>query len=120
MGAMKDAAYGDRPVYPDSPGYRGKIGGPSQRAAEAVAHKAKSFSASILAHLRTKPSGATADEIAAAMEVTERYSVRPRLAELRRRGDILDTGQSRIGVSGLRQTVWKVADPLPTRGHANG
>ena len=98
-------SYIDKPDrYPDVPGWR--RAGTSREAAEAVADAARNRSLLALAHINGQGlHGATADEVADAFE-WERYSSRPRLAELNKQGKIFDSGKRRKGVSGRMQTVW--------------
>jgi hypothetical protein len=56
--------------------------------------------------------GATADEIAQALSASV-LSIRPRVSELNRSGEIVQTGARRKNESGLSATVWKIAPPLP-------
>ena len=55
--------------------------------------------------------GAIADEIEAMLNLSP-INVRPRIAELRRSGEIMAHG-TRKGRSGIAQPVWKIAPPLP-------
>ncbi len=108
MGALKDHLLGDRPAtYPERPGHRGEVGGPSWRAAQSVAADAPTFRERIMASIRRAGvAGRTADEVAADLELKQPYSTRPRLAELNRTGEIRDSGRRRRGTSDLMQTVW--------------
>ena len=88
------------------PGYYRHAPEPSKLAAESVADAARSRSRLALAFITERTArGATADEVADALE-WERYSSRPRLAELHKRGVIVDSGARRVGVSGRAQAVW--------------
>lgn len=116
MGSLKDKAFGDRPYhqqsYPDRPGY--VFGSQtSATAARRIAGRAKAIGEQILELLRDRPSGLTTDEVAAALHMQQPYAARPRLAELHRRGQIIDSGQRRPGQSRIAQAVWKIAPPLP-------
>lgn len=88
------------------PGYYRHAPETSKLSAESVADAAKSRSRMALAFITERAArGATADEVASALE-WERYSSRPRLAELHKRGVIVDSGGRRVGVSGRAQAVW--------------
>lgn len=90
------------------PGYYRHAPDTSKLAAESVADAAMSRSRLALALIVERAAhGATADEVADALE-WERYSSRPRLAELHKRGVIVDSGRRRIGVSGRAQAVWVI------------
>lgn len=56
--------------------------------------------------------GCTADEVADAFG-WDRYSARPRLSTMRARGEIVDSGQRRRGVSGRQQAVWVLPEYGP-------
>ena len=119
MGSLKDRAFGGELYrlqgYPHSPGH---VAGSttSERAARRIAGHAKAISERILELLRDRPGGLTTDEVAAALHMQQPYAARPRLAELHRRGQIIDSGQRRPGQSGVAQAVWKSALPLPNEG----
>ena len=88
------------------PGYYRHAPDTSKLAAESVADAAKSRSRLAIAFIVERAArGATADEVASALE-WERYSSRPRLAELHKRGVLVDSGERRVGVSGRAQAVW--------------
>jgi predicted ArsR family transcriptional regulator len=54
----------------------------------------------------------TADEVADRVGATV-LAIRPRISELARTGDIMDTGDRRPNASGHKAIVWKIrADPL--------
>jgi hypothetical protein len=74
-------------IYPDAPGF--KVSGPSQQAAEAVGGNASKLRAAVLAQLATYPGGATA------------------VSELKRLGQIKETGGRRKNESGMTATVWR-------------
>lgn len=97
-------------IYPDSPGF--KASGPSEQAAEKVASHAKVLRAKVLGTFKDKPSGLTADEVATELNLSA-LSVRPRVSELRRNGEIEDAGQRRRNASGLNATVWRYVPPAP-------
>ena len=116
MGSLKDRAFGGelyrQPSYPDAPGF--VAGSPtSAEAARRIAGHAKSLGVQILQLLREHPNGLIADEVAAKLGMKQPYAARPRIAELHRRGEIVDSGQRRLGQSGISQAVWKIAPPLP-------
>ena len=99
--------------YPNAPGSWAKAPNTSKLAGESVADAAKNRSHLALGFIRSQAaSGATADEVADAHE-WERYSSRPRLAELHKRGVIVDSGRRRQGVSGRNQVVWVLASYGP-------
>jgi hypothetical protein len=105
--------YMDR--YPYVPGSRAGAPETSEMAAASVVDAAKSRSTQALAYVACQArNGATADEVAEAFE-WDRYSSRPRLAELHGRGAIVDSGNRRQGVSGRKQVVWVLPEygPLP-------
>jgi hypothetical protein len=102
--------------YPDAPCF--KAPGPSEEAAERVAGQAKVLRAKVIAAYQERhPAGFTADEVAAELNQSI-LSVRPRVSELRRSGDLIDTGQRRPNESGLKATVWRYNPPVPTFGDA--
>lgn len=102
--------------YPhDFPGVKPGSPDTAYAAAESVSEAASTRSRLALAFVgNQKAIGATADEGAGAYE-WERYSSRPRLAELHARGSIVDSGNRRQGVSGRSQVVWVLPEfgPLP-------
>ena len=103
--------YMDR--YPYTPGSRAGAPETSELAAASVVDAAKSRSAQALAYVTMQAArGATADEVAAACE-WERYSSRPRLAELHGQRAIVDSGERRDGVSGRKQVVWVLPEFAP-------
>ena len=119
MGSIKNLL-GDRPYYrpeppPTYPNVPGHVAGSatSAEAARRIAGHAKSLGAQILQLLRDHPNGLIADEVAAKLGMKQPYAARPRLAELHRRGEIIDSGRRRSGQSGIAQAVWTIAPPLP-------
>jgi predicted ArsR family transcriptional regulator len=96
--------------YPDSPGF--KTDGASFDAAEKMAPRAPRIRESVLAVIGDHPAGITADEIAAELGMSI-LTVRPRVSELRRRGDIVPTGDRRCNSSGMTASTWRIALPLP-------
>lgn len=98
-------------TYPNSPGF--KVSGPSEDAAKSMAGSAAKLRATVLAQIAACPSGATADEIAQQLNVSI-LSVRPRVSELKRNGQIEPTGARRRNASGMSASVWRVtANALP-------
>jgi len=96
-------------IYPLAPGYQGAANGASYQAAAKIAGKAKSQSVAILALIKATPAGLTSDEIARWLDFPNIRDSRPRVAELHRQGEIIDSGERRRGESGLEITVWRVA-----------
>jgi hypothetical protein len=97
-------------LYPDLPGSK-VAGGASQEAAAAIACHVPRLRGIVLAAFRENPAGPTADEVAQIVELPI-LSVRPRVAELHRLGEIRPTDRRRRNTSGMSATVWRVADPL--------
>ncbi len=97
--------------YPDAPGF--KASGPSEVAADKIAGRAAQMRVTVLTTFRNcYPQGRTADEIAAALNLSV-LSIRPRVSELHRAGSLADTGQRRKNTSGMTATVWRfVPDQL--------
>lgn len=82
-------------------------------AAASIAEEAKNRENLARAWLRSRHKfGGTADETAEALG-WDRYSSRPRLSMLRARGEIVDSGQRRKGVSGKQQAVWVAPEYAP-------
>lgn len=95
--------------YPHIPAARPGSPETAFEAAESIADAAKSREAKAFALFRSVyPAGRTADEVADHFE-WERYSARPRLSQLKARGQIVDSGERRQGASGRRQVVWVAA-----------
>ncbi len=92
-------------VYPDAPGF--KVSGPSEQAARAMTGKAARMRTIVLAQIAQYPGGATADEIARDLDLSV-LSVRPRVSELNRNGEIQQTGARRKNESGMTATVWRI------------
>ena len=91
---------------PASPGHRGID--TSVKAAEALAPRLPSLQKIVRAVIAAAGTwGATGDEVAAKLG-WERYSVRPRTAELRKTGMIRDSGRRRTNTSGRAAIVWVV------------
>jgi predicted ArsR family transcriptional regulator len=98
------------PAYPDAPGY--KSFGPSEIAAASIASTASKLRAIVLAEFQRTSSGLTADEIAKSLNLSV-LSVRPRVSELRRNGQIEQTGARRKNASGMTATVWRISSVGP-------
>jgi hypothetical protein len=97
-------------IYPDAPGF--KVAGPSEKAARAIKGNAAKLRAVVLAQIAQCSGGTTADEIAKDLNLSV-LSVRPRVSELHRNGEIEQTGGRRKNESGMTATVWRVASQLP-------
>jgi predicted ArsR family transcriptional regulator len=97
-------------IYPDAPGF--KVSGPSEQAAGAMGSTANKMRAAVLAQFATYPGGATADEVAKDLNLSV-LSVRPRVSELKRTGEIRQTGGRRKNESGMTATVWRIAPDQP-------
>src|SRR3977135_4331777 len=97
-------------VYPDAPGF--KASGPSQDAAKAISSTAARMRAAVLTKIAQRPAGATADKIAHELGLSV-LSVRPRVSELKRAGEIRPTSARRKNDSGMTATVWQLPPPLP-------
>lgn len=101
---MKDLL-GDTLFYPDAPGFKEHT--TSREAAERVSSVAETLRGQALQHLLAiHPEGATADELAEQFNVSV-LSMRPRISELRRQGQIIQTGQRRTNYSGMSAHVWR-------------
>jgi predicted ArsR family transcriptional regulator len=92
-------------IYPDAPGF--KTAGPSEDAAKAISGKAARMRAMVLQKIAQCPAGATADEIAKDLNLSV-LSIRPRVSELNRNGEIEQTGARRKNESGMTATVWRI------------
>ena len=93
-------------IYPARAGF--KANGPSEEAAHRVSSGAAKMRAAVLAQIASKPDGATADEAAKDLNLSV-LSVRPRVSELNRLGEIEQTGARRKNESGMTATVWQIA-----------
>lgn len=99
--------------YPDIPAARDGSPETAFEAADSVAAVARSREVLAYRLIRTQAQiGATADEVSEALG-WERYSSRPRLSTMKARGEIVDSGQRRRGVSGRRQVVWVLPEYGP-------
>jgi hypothetical protein len=99
--------------YPDAPGFR--VSGPSEQAATAVAGMARPLRHQVRNAIANAPHGLTADEVAARLGKSI-LSIRPRVAELHRQGEIRQTGARGKNSSGMTASVWVLSPPLPTQG----
>ena len=97
-------------TYPDTPGF--KSAGPSEDAATAIAPRAPRIRDAVLDVIASNPAGFPADEIAIALGLPV-LTVRPRVSELRRLGEIRPTGNRRCNASGMTASTWRVSPPLP-------
>jgi hypothetical protein len=103
----------DRFDYPDRPGF--KVSGPSEQAATALTGMAGPLRDQVRSTIANAPAGLTADEVAARLGKSI-LSVRPRVAELHRQGEIRQTGTRAKNASGMTASVWVLSPPLPTQG----
>ena len=103
----------DRLNYPDVPGF--KVAGPSQEAAQAVAAVAKTLRDQVRTTIASAPQGLTADEVAGKLNRSI-LSVRPRVSELHRQGEIRRTSIRGKNDSGMSASVWTLAPPLSAQG----
>jgi hypothetical protein len=102
--------------YPNIPGFRAGAPDTSPLAALSMIDEARNRGALALAIVAERGAGgATADEVAAAL-LWDKYSSRPRLAELHKRGAIVDSGGRREGSSGRGQAVWVIPAFSPNQG----
>lgn len=93
--------------YPHVAGHRG-LGG-SIEAAEVITPNLPHLQGAVLGALeQAGERGATGDEIAAALG-WDKYRVRPRTAELRKLGRIMDSGLRRRSDAGIASIVWTLA-----------
>ena len=102
--------------YPNIPGFKPGAPVTSALAALSMVDAANNRGALALAWIVERGRlGATADEVAGALN-WEKYSSRPRLAELHKRGAIVDSGNRREGASGRGQAVWVIPAFGPIQG----
>lgn len=102
--------------YPDQPGF--KASGTSEQAADKIRSTAKTLRDQVLRTFQQTPGGLTADAVADRLGKSI-LSVRPRVSELRRQGEIRPaSGQRGKNDSGMSAIVWVVSPPLP--GPSNG
>lgn len=91
-------------TYPNSPGFRDTD--TSRAAADSVAHDAPALQALVINALRhAGDGGLTADECAARLGLNL-LSIRPRVTELKAKGQVKDSGERRRNASGRRAIVW--------------
>jgi transposase len=88
--------------YPDQPGF--KAPGPSEQAAQAICSTAKKLRDQVLKIIAEAPAGLSADAVADRLGKSV-LSVRPRVSELRRLGEIQPTTQRVKNQSGMSATV---------------
>jgi hypothetical protein len=88
--------------YPDRPGYKKRV--TSRQAAKDISRKAPTLRDKILSAIKGT-SGLTADE-ACYVAGVDILAGRPRVSELARKGQIVDTGRRRALVSGKMGVVW--------------
>lgn len=100
MGRMKDLM-GDKPVYPDAPGFKER-GGTSEAAAKATEPRVGSLRAQALAEITRLPG--TPDEIAARLNKSV-LAIRPRITELIDMGLVRKSGKTRPNDSGHEAAV---------------
>lgn len=96
--------------YPDNPGF--KSAGASQEAAQAIAGHAKTLRARVLGEIASTPAGLSADAVADRLGASI-LSVRPRVSELHRSGEIRKSQERAKNESGMAAAVWVIAPPLP-------
>jgi hypothetical protein len=99
--------------YPNLPGFW--VSGPSEQAATAIASIAKTLREQVRNTIAAAPHGLTADEVAAQLNKSI-LSVRPRVSELHRQGEIRQAGTRGRNASGMTASVWILSPPLPTQG----
>lgn len=91
--------------YPDVPG--AKADGTSQDAAEHAAPTSARLRGLTLREIHKSKHGLTADEAAERLGLSL-LSIRPRVTELKRLGEIEDSGVRRKNESGRKATVWRM------------
>jgi hypothetical protein len=96
-------------TYPIEPGF--KAVGPSQEAAEAITGLASTLRDLVRQTIARHPGGITADDVAFKLNRSI-LSVRPRVSELRRLGDIRQAEGRGKNQSGLSASRWVIAPPL--------
>jgi hypothetical protein len=91
--------------YPDAPGFKGTAE-TGREAAEAIAPKCGRLQRLTLqAIIAAGPAGRTADEAAERCGM-DRWSIQPRVSELKAKGLIKDSGLRRPNVTGRNAVVW--------------
>jgi hypothetical protein len=96
-------------IYPDAPGFR--VSGPSEQAAKAIAPIAKTLRDLVRQTIAASPGGLTADEVAVALNRSV-LSIRPRVSELHRNGEIQQTDRRGTNESGLTATIWVISPSI--------
>jgi hypothetical protein len=96
-------------TYPDAPGF--KAPGPSEDAANAIAPIAGTLRDQVREVIASSPSGITADNIARKLNRSI-LSIRPRVAELHRLGEVRQSGARGKNESGMTAALWVMAPPL--------
>jgi hypothetical protein len=97
-------------MYPDTPGY--KTTGPSKEVAQDIQSDARNVRARVLKTIKDSVAGLTAQEIGLELnpDLSPREArewVKPRISELRNKGEIRDSGLRRANDSGKKVTVWE-------------
>jgi hypothetical protein len=105
---LQDRPPANRSDYPDQPGF--KVPGLSEQTAAAVAGMAKTLRNQVRSVIASAPAGLTADVVADKLHRSV-LSVRPRVSELHRQGEIRQTGARGKNESGMSASVW-VLSPL--------
>jgi len=95
--------------YPESPGF--KTTGTSQEAGQAIAGHAKNLRARVLGAIASEPAGLSADAVADRLNASI-LSVRPRVSELHRSGEIRRSEERTTNASGMPAAIWVVSPPL--------
>lgn len=115
---MVDFTDYNAPSFPFAPGYKG--GSTSLAGAEAIAPSVPNHHALILKALEGfGANGAIGDTVADHLG-WEKWRVRPRLAELRAMGKVVDSGMRRRSESGISVIVWvlpQFADDMQASGN---
>lgn len=103
--------------YPANPGF--KSAGTSQEAAQAIAGHAKTLRALVLSEIAATPAGLSADAVADRLGASI-LSVRPRVSELHRSGEIRKSDERAKNASGMAAAVWIVSPSLAGPSSAEG
>ncbi len=89
----------------------------SKAAAQSIARQAPNLRVLVLSHIeRCGHHGATADEVCQALDMWPQ-SATPRINELAKSGDIVNSGRTRPTRSGRNAIVW-IAARIPAKGSA--
>ncbi len=99
------------PEYPDVPAARPTD--TSMLAADGVAEDAPDGRRLVVDVITASVSGLTADQAAEEIGRTVLYT-RPRVAELKRQGLIIDSGERRENLSGRPAIVWIISGAIPS------